>query len=174
MKRIHSLLLAALLSLAALPGRAQETPDWWNYQSVREGKPYAVRVDMGLRRVFPLSGLPYVVITGVAYQSGRADGLPDLNDQERLDALSEALAAAIGRKTRTIYAGSVARDQQQRNYLYVTDPNGLQEVIAAVYAKQCRGCKTSTEIRADAAWSVYREALFPDEETRQRYGLRAY
>lgn len=173
MKRVLS--AAALLALLlSLPVRSQEAPDWWSYQSTRDGRPYEVRVDMSLRRVFPLSGLPYVVITGVSYQSGRTDGLPESNDQVRLDTLAEALAAAVGRKTRSIYAGSAVRDLQQRNYFYVTDPNGLKDVIAAVYARLCNGCKTSTEIRADAAWSVYRDALFPDEETRQRYGLRAY
>jgi hypothetical protein len=141
---------------------------------MRNGHAYAVRVDMGLRRVFPLSGFPYVIVTTVAYQSGRSDGLPDLDDQGRLDKLSEALAAAVAFKARSIYAGSAAGEQQQRNYLYVSDPNGLQDVIAGVYARLCRGCKVSTEIRADAAWSVYRDELFPDEETRRRYGLRAY
>lgn len=165
--------LALLLSLAAA-AHAQEAPDWWNYQGERDGRPYAVRVDMGLRRVFPLSGLPYVVVTGADYRTTRADGLPELDDLGRLDALSDALAAAIARKTRSIYAGSTARDGRQRSYVYVSDPNGLNEVVAGVYAALCKGCTTSTEIRADAAWSAYRDALFPDEETRRRYGLRAY
>lgn len=173
MKRLA---LALLLSLAAAvpAAQAQEDPDWWNYQSERDGRPYAVRVDMGLRRVFPLSGLSYVVVSGVAYQPAGGDGLPGLDEQARLDALSEAVAAAIGRKTRSIFAGSTARDGQQRSYVYVSDPNGVGEVVAGVYAKLCKGCAASTEIRADAAWSAYREALFPDEATRRRYGLRAY
>jgi hypothetical protein len=170
MKRIA---LALLLSLAAMAAQAQEDPDWWNYQSERDGRPYAVRVDMSLRRVFPLSGLPYVVVTGTDYAAG-ADGLPGADEQRRLDALSEALAAAISRKTRSIYAGSAARDGLQRSYIYVSDPNGIAEIAAGVYARLCKGCKNAAEIRADAAWSAYRDALFPDEETRRRFGLRAY
>ncbi|OWY27476.1 DUF695 domain-containing protein [Herbaspirillum robiniae] len=166
--------LVCTLLLGAQAARAQEPPDWWNYESTRDGHAYAVKVDMGLRRVFPLSGFPYVIVTGVAYASARGDGLPELNDLSRLDALSEALAAAVAYKTRSIYAGSAVREGQQRNYFYVSDPNGVEDVIAGVYAKLCRGCQVSTEIRADAAWSAYRDYLFPDEPTRQRYGLRAY
>ncbi|KAF1040229.1 MAG: hypothetical protein GAK35_03593 [Herbaspirillum frisingense] len=173
MKRIALALLLLLIAPAPF-AQALDSAEWWNYEGSRDGHPYAVRLDMGLRRIFPVSGFPYVVVTGVAYPSGRADGLPDLDDQNRLDGISEALAAAIARKTRSIYAGTAAGGREQRNYIYVSDPNGLEELIAGIYARLCRGCKTSTQIRADAAWTVYRDFLFPDEETRRRYGLRAY
>ncbi|WP_050469347.1 DUF695 domain-containing protein [Herbaspirillum chlorophenolicum] len=166
--------LLALLTAGTLHAQTSDNAEWWSYVAAHDGKPGTTRLDMGLRRVAPVSGYPYVIVTGVGYRSSRPDGLPEPGDTGRLDAISEAVATAIGRKTRSIYAGTVIHNLEQLNYIYVIDPNGLGETVAAVYAKLCPGCEIHTEIKADAAWSTYRDFLYPDEETRRRYGLLSY
>ena len=168
-------LLLTLLLLLARHGLAQDPePEWWNYQAQRGDRLTVVKLDMGLRRSFPLSGFPYVVVTRVSYAPGTPDGLPALAEQDRLEALSDQMAAAIGKKTLSIYAGTAFSQGQQQSWFYVTDPNGLEAVVAGVHAQLCQGCKTSTAILADPAWALYRDQLLPDGETRQRYGLRSY
>ncbi|MCI1003616.1 DUF695 domain-containing protein [Herbaspirillum sp. C7C8] len=168
-------LLLALLLLLARSGLAQDTePEWWSYQSQRGESLSLIKLDMSLRRSFPLSGFPYVVVTRVSYVPATPDGLPALPEQDRLEALSDQLAAAIAKKTRSLYVGTAFSQGLQQSWFYVTDPNGLEPVVAGVHAQLCQGCKTSTAILADPTWALYRDQLLPDWETRQRYGLRSY
>ncbi|BEV17184.1 DUF695 domain-containing protein [Herbaspirillum sp. DW155] len=172
MKRALLLALLVLLARSALTQDLE--PEWWSYQAQRGERLTLVKLDMGLRRSFPLSGFPYVVVTRVNYAPASADGLPAPAEQDRLEALSDQVAAAIGKKTRSIYAGTAFSQGQQQSWFYVTDPNGLEATVAGVHAQLCQGCKTSTAVLSDPAWALYRDQLLPDGETRQRYGLRSY
>lgn len=166
------LLLTALLSH---PVRAQtQEAEWWSYQAQRNGHVVLIKLDMGLRRNFPLSGFPYVVVTRVSYTPADSDGQPSVEDQARLEAQSEQVAAALGRKTRCLYAGTAFTQGQQQSYFYVIDPNGLEPLVQAVHTRLCPGCKTGMATLSDPAWALYRDQLLPDGETRQRYGLRSY
>lgn len=169
------LLLMALMALMARGASAQDQEaEWWSYQTQRNNHAYAVKLDMALRRTFPLAGFPYVVVTRVAYAPDTAEGLPPLPEQDRLEALSEQVAAAIGKKTRSLYVGTAFSLGQQQSWFYVTDPTGLEPVVADIHARFCQACKTSTVTLSDPTWALYRDQLLPDGETRQRYGLRSY
>lgn len=175
LRRVFALLVPGLLALLAGQATAQEQDaEWWTYQTQRAGLAYTVKLDMGLRRAFPLSGFPYVLVTRVNYAPATGDGLPAVADQDRLESLSDDIAAAIARKTRSLYAGTTFSQGQQQSYFYVIDPNGLESIATSLQARLCQACKSSATIQADPAWALYREQLLPDAETRQRYGLRSY
>ncbi len=171
---MRTLLLVLLLLLSCASQAQEQEAEWWNYETLHAGHPVVIRVDMGLRRQFPISGFPYVIVTRLSYASDRGDGLPAQSDQDRLEAVADAVAAAIARKTRSIHAGSASSQGHQESYVYVIDPNGLEALAASVASTLCKECQVRVKVRADAAWALYRDELLPDAQTRQRYGLRAY
>jgi hypothetical protein len=168
-------LLGASLFLACAVTHAQSSPkpDWWNYlASYEAGRPGSIRVDLALRKVAPVEGYSHVIVTGVSYTTTQKDGLPDAKDLDRLNKISNAVVAAVAKKTPSMFAGTFTHNFEQLNYIYVRNADGLEKVVENVYAKLCAGCKTSTNIKSDPTWSAYRDFLFPNEATRTHYGLR--
>jgi hypothetical protein len=172
---MKKILLGASLFLACVVTHAQSSPkpDWWTYlASYEAGRPGSIRVDLALRKVAPVEGYSHVIVTGVTYTSAQKDGLPEPKDLARLNKISAAVVAAIGKKTPSIHAGTFTHNFEQLNYIYVRNTDGLEKLVEKVYAKSCAGCKTHTNIKDDPTWTAYREFLFPNEATREHYHLR--
>jgi hypothetical protein len=163
---------ALFVTCAATCAQSPTKTDWWSYLASYKAGPGTIRVDLALRKVAPVEGYSHVLVTGVTYATTQKDRLPAAKDLERLNKISDAVAAAVAKKTPSIYAGTFTHNFEQLNYIYVRNTDGLEKVVGNVYAKLCAGCKTYTNVKSDPSWSAYRDFLFPNEATRKYYNLR--
>jgi hypothetical protein len=164
--------ILALLACTVAWAQSSTGSQWWSYLAAYGDTPGSVRVDLGLRKKTPVEGYSNLIITGVSYTSTQKDHLPAPADLDRLNKISDAVVAAIAKKTPSIHAGTFTHNFEQLNYIYVQKTEGLDKVVAKVYAKLCDGCKTQTNIRPDPSWSAYRDFLFPNDATRIFYKLK--
>ena len=165
MLRILLPLLAILLPLEASAGDF-----WWSYlANYEKNTPGSTRVNLGLKGRAPVAGYAHVVVTGVSYKSVGFDGLPDVADLDRLNALSEKVIATIAAKSPSIYAGTFSNQYQQLHYVYVKDTTGIDAALRALYDKACAGCKIYINVKSDPEWFGYKEFLYPNQITREFY-----
>ena len=164
--------ISMLLTNVVASAQPNASAEWWSYLATYDAGPGSIRLDMNLRKTAPVKGFPHLVVTGVTYTSTQRKGLPEAEDLDRLNQISSAVVAAIAAKTPSIHAGTFTHDFEQLNYIYVTNVEGIAEVVKNVYSQRCPGCKTYTNLKNDASWSAYREFLFPNEATLKHYGLQ--
>jgi hypothetical protein len=145
---------------------------WWTYLASYDAGPGSTLVDLGLRKHAPLVDYPYRVVTGTTYVSVDRDGFPENADFDRLNDLQDRVEAAIAKQSPHIYAGRFTHNFEQTHYVYVKSGVGVEQALLEVYRGFCPGCKTYTKITHDPAWSAYFEFLFPNQATREHYGLR--
>ena len=161
-----------LLTNLASNAEPLASAEWWSYLAAYDAGPGSIRLDMSLRKTAPVEGFPHLIVTGVTYTSTQRKGLPEAEDLDRLNQISSAVVAAIAAKTPSIHAGTFTHDFEQLNYIYVSNVEGISDVVKNVYSQRCPGCKTYTNLKNDASWSAYREFLFPNEATLKHYGLQ--
>jgi hypothetical protein len=166
--------IALSLALASATASAQSpAPEqWWSYLATYDAGPGSIRVNLALRKQAPLAGYPYLVVTGPKYASTQKGGLPEVADVNRLNDLQAKVVAAIAELSPHVYVGTFTHDFEQLHYVYVKSPSGISQALAMVYGEHCGGCKTYTNIKQDPSWIAYLDFLFPNQETRERYGLQ--
>ena len=171
MKQLFSI---ALFTLAASAASAQSAlpEQWWSYLASYGKGPGSIRLNLALHKVAPLVAYPYLVVTGPTYTSMQRQGLPEAVDLNRLNDLQERVVAAIAKQSPHAYAGTFTHNFEQLHYVYVKSPSGISEALVQVYAEHCPGCKVYTNIKQDPSWSAYSEFLFPNQVTREHYGLQ--
>lgn len=170
MKILVSLCLALACACAAAQTGASDR--WFVYLASYETGPGSVRVDLGLRERAPVSGFDHLVVTGTRYNTSHANGLPELADLHRLNALAEKVVRAIEALTPAIYAGTFTHNGEQLHYLYVKNPAGIEDALAAAYGDACSGCKSSTSLKADASWEAYLKFLYPNQAIVEHQPMR--
>ncbi|WP_082143491.1 DUF695 domain-containing protein [Xanthomonas sp. NCPPB 1128] len=170
MNRIVSAFLAALSTTAAssLPPWPEK---WWAYMASYADRPGSIRLNLALRKVAPQVDYPHLVVTGPTYKTSRSDGLPDKDDLKRLNDLQERIVEEVAKHTPCVYAGTFTHNFEQLHYVYAKSEVGVQRALADVYARHCSGCKFYTNIKQDPSWLNYSEFLFPNQATREHYGL---
>lgn len=167
MSGLACMMLANVAANAAPPASTA----WWSYLAAYDDGPGSIRVDMQLKKSAPISGFPVLIVTGVTYTSTQKNGLPDTEDLDRLNDISNAVVSAIAARTPSHYAGTFTNNFEQLNYIYVPSAEGVDDAIKSVYRQKCADCKTYLNIKNDATWSGYRDFLFPNEATLKHYGL---
>jgi hypothetical protein len=145
---------------------------WWSYLASYDAGPGSIRVDLALRKLAPLADYPYLVVTGPTYASTQKQGLPEAADLDRLNDLQEQVVAAIARQSPYVYAGTFTHNFEQLHYVYVKSPSGISQALSELYRERCSACKIYTNIKQDPSWSAYSDFLFPNQATREHYGLR--
>ena len=164
--------ISLLLTNVVASAQANASAEWWSYLGAYDAGPGSIRLDMSLRKTAPVEGFSHLIVTGVTYTSTQRKGLPEAGDLDRLNQISSAVVAAIAAKTPSIHAGTFTHDFEQLNYIYVSNVEGIAEVVKNVYSQRCPECKTYTNLKDDASWSAYREFLYPNEATLKHYGLQ--
>ena len=160
MKR--TLLLIGLI--CSLICSAQEE-DWGTYIAEYEGKPGTTLVDMGLKSSAPLSGYPYILVTGVKYKNCREDGFPEQGEFEKLYAISDAIGAKL--KSLKLYkmAGTFTHNCERLDYYYISDTSNLRNNLASFYKTKFPSYTYYISIKTDKDWNAYLDFLYPSEIT---------
>lgn len=170
MKQLFGIMSIVLTTAASAQPPLPE--QWWSYLASYEAGPGSIRLNLALRGVAPLADYPYLIVTGPTYTSINREGLPEAADLKRLNVLQERVVAAIAKQTPYIYAGTFTHNFEQLHYVYVKSGSGISKALAEVYGVHCPGCKVYTNIKHDPSWSAYSDFLFPNQATREHYGLQ--
>ena len=170
MTRLFGIMSIVFASAAS----AQSSPaeNRWSYLAAYEDGPGSIRLNLSLRDVAPMADYPNLVVTGPTYTAINREGLPEAADLKRLNHLQERVVIAIAKQTPYIYAGTFTHNFEQLHYVYVKSGSGISQALAEVYKEHCPGCKVYTNIKHDPSWSAYSEFLFPNQATREHYGLQ--
>ena len=168
------LLCAFLLAIGTGTSSAQPiaSDQWWSYLASYDAGPGSIRVNLALRKLAPLADYSYLVVTGPTYASSQRQGLPEVADLDRLNYLQEQAVAAIAEQSPYVYAGTFTHNFEQLHYVYVKSPSGISQALSELYRQRCPDCKTYTNIKQDPQWSAYSDFLFPNQATREHYGLQ--
>jgi len=167
-------LCALSLAIGASTASAQSvaSDQWWSYLASYDAGPGSIRVNLALRKLAPLADYSYLVVTGPTYASSQKLGLPEVADLDRLNDLQEQVVAVIAKQSPYVYAGTFTHNFEQLHYVYVKSPSGISQALSELYRQRCPDCKTYTNIKQDQPWSAYSDFLFPNQATREHYGLQ--
>lgn len=157
---------------ACATGQTFAAEQWWTYLASYAEGPGSIRVDLALKKQAPLTDYQFVVVTGTTYTSSGKQGLPEVEDLERLNNLNTKVIATIGSKSPFVYAGTFTQNFEQLHYVYVKNIVGVEDALNNLYREACPQCKTYTKIKQDSTWSAYLAFLYPNQATRDHYGLQ--
>lgn len=146
---------------------AQNTEEYWDsYIALYEdGKPGSTTLRMDLINEAPLTKFPYVLVTGITYESSREDGFPENETFQILHKIGDELVKLITQETETIQVGSFMYNNERLEYFYVKEDTGLSEKIEEFYSQNYPKYKYALNVKEDKDWSYYKEFLYPNEET---------
>ena len=139
---------------------------WWNYIAQYDKLPGTTLVNMALHEQAPNANYPYVVVTGIGYQTTRADRLPDAKDLDDLQSVDNRLIDVVAAVTPFIWAGTFTNDGQRLQYIYVKNPAGVESALQKFYATSCKNCKPYIHVKEDRNWEAYSDFLYPNQAVR--------
>lgn len=169
MKRV--LLLAFLASACVNDTDSSLSSDeaaeaWENYiASYDDNQPGSVNLRMDLINTAPVENLGHVVITGLKYQTSRADGLPDPPTFDTFQRVEEELRRLIQMETKAMLVGTFTYNRERLEYFYVEEVKNLEQQLTKFYESKYPAYEFSLKIEEDKEWTHYREFLYPNEET---------
>lgn len=140
----------------------------WDFYALRvDDRPAAIFVDLALASVAPIATAPVMAYVSLALRAPRADGLSSQDEFDALVAVEQSLEAALAGIDGTIYAGRCTTAGYRDFYFYAADPEAFSAAAAqAMRDHPAYACQIGQ--RDDAAWSVYRDFLFPGGRDLQR------
>lgn len=163
--------LALLAGAASARSQVSTSNKWWAYMADYNGTPGSTRVDMALQQKAPVQDLPFVVIAGTKYTTTLASGLPEANDIQRLNELSDKLILAIMSVGPSLYVGTFTHNNEQVHYVFVKDLAGTEEAFKKALKLACNTCEASYRTKSDPDWNTYLKFLYPNQATMQFYGF---
>ena len=139
---------------------------WWTYLADYDGSPGSIFLDMSLKSSAPMSGYPKLIVTGVSYPS-RSDssGLPDVAQLDTLNTISDKRLALIEQKCNAVYVGSFTHKGERLDYIYVADPDGIEDALRNFYSTECPTRKPYINVKDDPRWQAYSDFLYPNART---------
>lgn len=141
---------------------AQEE-SWENYMANLEKGPANVSVRMDLSENAPDANFSYVLMTGFFYDELSTDGLPAQGNFKEIYALTDSLDLRLNRLAETKYVGSLNYNFQRIQYYYLSDFEGVHDLLKAFYKEFYPNKEPYIEIKKDASWAYYFEFLYPKE-----------
>jgi hypothetical protein len=144
----------------------KSTEDWDNYiATYEEEKLGSTTFRKDLIDDAPLQDFPYLLVTGVNYETSRTDGFPENETFDVLHEIGGELIELIGREVASMPVGSFTHDQERLEYFYIRDTANLQEVVENFYQQQYPDYEYYLNIKEDREWKSYRTFLYPNEAT---------
>jgi len=138
--------------------------NWDTYMAEIAKKPASVLVDLALiDKVNPQ--LPYLLITGPKAKLCQGNGIPAKSEIDQLEDILNSTSTFITGVTPKALAGTLTYNCERVNYYYIKDTVGLSYAIARMYNHNYKGYQYVYKIKQDPEWNVYREFLYPNEET---------
>ncbi len=163
-------LLIQILFIIAIGTRAMEAQvkeeQWDSYIAFYEnGAPGSTTLRMDLIGETPFDHLPYVLVTGIKYETSRDDGFPENETFPILHKIGDELIELISKETESVLVGSFMYNKERLEYFYIKEDSGLKEKLEEFYTNNYSDYTFYVNIKEDKEWSYYREFLYPNEET---------
>lgn len=163
------LLCLSLIALFAFPLRSYSQEDNWDTYTASYKKGYgSTLVNLGLKKVAPIAGLPYIVVTGVMCKDCQPDGMPSKKEFELLYTISDTVQSKMNQLVKNCLAGTFTYQCDRLDYFYVADTSRIRERITRMYKVYFPTYKPYIIIRTDLDWKTYRDILYPNEENIER------
>lgn len=159
-KPVLSILLPLLTSV---PIYAQQA-NFDGYRAQYDQGPGNTVFDKGLKQTAPVSGYPFVLITGVKFKNCD-NGVPTENEQANLYQISDSVYANITTKVKNIMAGTFTYQCERLEYYYLADTTHIRDLLTTLYKKYFSSYEHYINIKPDKDWDAYLKFLYPNEET---------
>ncbi len=143
--------------------QAQE--NWDNYIALYENeKPGSTLVRMDCIDDAPYKDYPYVLVTGLHYETTREDGFPD-DDLPKLHVFSDVLYEWVLKEFNGFFVGAFTHNGIRYEYFYLKSMDGVQKKMEKFYKKKYKGKDFYLNIKEDKNWDSYLKFLYPNEQT---------
>jgi len=145
---------------------------WWSYLADYDGLPGSIRINLGLKDHAPIPDYSILLMTGVSYESSQEKPelkMPERRDLEFLNQVSEKRVALVTSRWNAIFVGAFLHDNQQIDYFYISEPEGLEDALREFHLKECPGRRHKFKTQDDPEWGAYLEFLYPNEPTIEHY-----
>ena len=142
---------------------------WWSYLADYDGLPGSTVVNLALKSHAPMRDRPTLLVTGVSYSS-RPDnsGLPDAAELDFLNRLSTKRLDMLRMHSISIFVGAFTHKNERLDYIYVSDPTGLEAAMRDFYQTECPTRQPYINLKSDPQWEAYLEFLYPNTQTIER------
>lgn len=144
-----------------------EKEAWDNYIAAYENnKPGSTTVRMDLIEGAPIDEYPMVLITGISYESSRADGFPEKDSTfDLLHQVGGDLVNFLSERCEFIHVGSFMYDLERLEYFAIKEEGKIKSDLEEFYKVKYPKKKYYINVKKDSLWSYYRDFLYPNEET---------
>jgi uncharacterized protein (TIGR01619 family) len=142
-------------------------PDWEVYFTNVDNMPAFFSVDLGFADVVPLPEKPYLLEIVVGLQTVDADGFPEEEEWEALEAIEDTLVTTLEARLEANFVAKTLNNGKRGLYFYTGETlllEQLMEQIAAAFDTY----NMEYQVTEDPQQSIYLEYLYPDEEAMLR------
>lgn len=145
---------------------AEYQGEWEFYLTNLDGKPGSIYVDLGLRKVAPLTDKPYLVWVSLKLTNPREDGLPSNDESKILWEVEDALTENIKSKHNAVDAGSMTSDGDRYYYFFLADTTLYEKTVSEAMVA-FPTYEFDYGVKEDKDWSAYFDFLYPLPEQYQ-------
>jgi uncharacterized protein (TIGR01619 family) len=139
---------------------AEYQGEWEFYLTNIDGKPGSIYVDLGLRKVAPLTDKPNLVWVSLKLTNPREDGLPSNDESKILWELEDALTEQIKSKHNAVDAGSMTSDGDRYYYFFLADTTLYEKTVSEAMVA-FPTYEFDYGVKEDKDWSSYFDFLYP-------------
>lgn len=170
----NRLMLVSLLLLFTVTGSAIAEDQWCVYLSKYDKKPGSTRVDMSFKKIAPVAGYSYVVVTGFTYEDKNLEGFPSQEQIDSLNVLHDKLIEYLSTKITMKYVGTFTHNNEQLHYIYVQSKEGVIPLLNQYYSTLKLETKPYINVRLDPEWLGYRDFLYPSKQIVEFDSLKSH
>lgn len=141
---------------------------WDTYMAQYEDGPGVVIVNMDLYKKTRKKKFPFLLMTGVTAVDCDSNGFPTKSEFNRLYEINDTIFNLLSYHVEMILAGTCTHGCERLDYYYLTDTNGIINLIRTKYNEKFKISKPYINIREDKKWEDYVTFVYPDK-TDQEY-----
>jgi uncharacterized protein (TIGR01619 family) len=153
-----------LLLFFIFPVARAQKDSWDVYLAQYDEGVGSTTLNMELIKVAPLKELPFVVVTGVTYDSCDEGGLPNAVQIDRLYEISDDIERTVTASTQGLMVGTFTLQCERLLYIYVHDTLTIRNKLLKLYTGKYKKYKYYLGIEPDKKWEMYRTVLYPSQE----------
>jgi hypothetical protein len=168
---LRSCVLLAMLLPSLIAASQGYESDWDAYLMQVEGRPVSVVVDLGLRKVVPMTDRPMATLVRTRLLRPQSNGLPGAEESTRLDSLEERLVQMLSRAGGHIYAGRYSQRGIRTFHFFTADTAGQAAALQDAFTPFPEYSWLARSL-PDSGWSNYLDALYPPPRELELIGDR--
>jgi len=134
--------------------------EWEFYFSNVDDKFASIFVDLGLRKIAPITDKPNVVWISIKMNNAREDGLSSQEESELLGVIEDALVDRISVKHNSIYIGRLTSAGDRNLYFYFGDTILYDKTVSEVMVAYPK-YQFDFGTKEDKEWDGYFNFLYP-------------